>query len=161
MRIAIAADHAGYYLKEKLKDYLRQEGYQLIDVGAYSFDQSDDYPDFAASAASKVSEGEADRAILICDSGIGVDIVANKFPGVRSALVNDEELAKLTRQHNDTNALALASMYLDESKARRIVRNWLDTPFSNADRHARRLRKIREIEDLERLEALEVEVCDD
>lgn len=160
MRVAIAADHAGYDLKEKLKLYLKQEGYQIMDAGPMSYESTDDYPDYAAQAALMVSNGEVDRGIVICDSGIGVDIVANKFPGVRSALVHDEELAKTTRQHNDTNVLALGAMYMDEAKARRIVKNWLDTPFSGAERHARRIRKIQEIEDIERLGDEELEVCE-
>lgn len=146
MRIAIGADHAGYDLKERLKDYLKQEGHEVIDVGAHNYIPGDDYPIYAAAAAEKVAGGEADRGIVICDSGIGVDIVANKVPGIRSALVHDEELAKLTRQHNDTNVLALGSMFLDEDKARRIAKNWLDTEFSHAERHERRVHEIEELE---------------
>lgn len=149
MKISIAADHAGYDLKEKLKLFLKQEGHRVVDTGAHSFDPTDDYPDYAAPAAEMVARGEVDRAILVCDSGIGVDIVANKVPGVRSALVHDEELARLTRQHNDTNVLSLGAMFLDEPRARRIVKNWLDTPFSQAERHERRIRKIEELEEKE------------
>lgn len=151
MKITIAADHAGFELKEKLKDYLMQEGYEVVDVGAHEFQKSDDYPEYAAPAAIMVGNGEVERGILVCDSGIGVDIVANKVPGVRSALVHDEELARITRQHNDTNVLSLGSMFMDEDKAKRIVKNWLDTEFSHVDRHERR---VNEITDLERRETI-------
>lgn len=149
MKVAIGADHAGYELKEKLKDFLKLEGHEVVDVGAREYDPGDDYPHFAIAAAEMVSNGKVDRGVLVCDSGIGVDIVANKLPGVRSALVHDEELAKLTRQHNDSNVLALGAMFLDESKAKRITKNWLDTEFSHADRHERRIREIAELEKTE------------
>jgi ribose 5-phosphate isomerase B len=146
MKIAIGADHAGYELKEEIKKFLVSEGHYVIDVGPEDYDPSDDYPPYAASVAKLVSEGKVDRGIVMCDSGIGVDIVANKLPGVRSALVHNEELAIQTRQHNDTNVLSLGAMYVDSEKAKRIVHNWLETPFSNAERHARRIRQIEEIE---------------
>lgn len=146
MKIAVASDHAGFELKERLRVYLQHEGYDVADLGPRTYTPGDDYPDFAGPAAEMVSKGEADRAILVCDSGIGVDIVANKLPGVRSALVHDEELARLTREHNDTNVLALGSMFVDEEKAKRIAKNWLETEFSDADRHKRRLAKITELE---------------
>lgn len=147
MKIAIASDHAGFKLKEKLKEYLKQEGHEVTDTGPESYDPTDDYPKFTGPAAEMVSKGEVERGIVICDSGIGVDIVANKYPGVRSALVHDEELAKTTRQHNDTNVLALASMFVDEEKAKKITKNWLETPFSGIERHARRIQEIEEIEE--------------
>lgn len=146
MRIAIGADHAGYELKEKLKHYLDGEGYEVTDVGAHNYDHGDDYPDYAFAVAEMVGEGKADRGILLCDSGIGVDVVANKVPGVRSALVHDEQLARTTREHNDTNVLSMGAMFVDEDKAARIARNWLETEFSGAERHARRIHKIDEIE---------------
>ena len=131
MKVALGADHAGFELKEKIKRFLVEEGREPVDVGAVSFDQSDDYPFFAEKAAEMVAGGKADRAIVVCDTGIGVDIVANKVPGVRSALVHNEELASRTREHNDTNVLALGAMFLDEEKARRIVRTGL-IPISAA-----------------------------
>jgi len=146
LRIAIGADHAGYELKEKLKEYLREQGHEVIDVGAAHYEPGDDYPKFAERAARLVGRGEADRGILVCDSGIGVDIVANKVPGVRSALVHDEALAKLTREHNDSNVLSLGAMFMDTDKAKRIVGNWLGTEFSRAERHERRIREIAEME---------------
>jgi ribose 5-phosphate isomerase B len=147
MRIAIAADHAGYDLKEKLKKHLEERGHAVIDVGAHEFRTGDDYPDFAQPAAELVSRGAVDRGIVICDSGIGVDIVANKVPGVRSALVHDEDLARRTREHNDTNVLSLGSMLLDDESAYRIADAWLDTPFSREERHARRIHKIGHLEE--------------
>ena len=93
-----------------------------------------------------VGDGEVDRGVLVCDSGIGVDIVANKIQGVRSALVNDEELASLTRQHNNTNVLSLGAMFLDENKAKKVVKSWLDAEFSGAERHERRVKEIEELE---------------
>ena len=146
MKIAIGADHAGYDLKEAIRGMLEDEDYEVIDAGAFEFEQSDDYPIFAAEVAGMVSKGEADRGILVCDSGVGVDIVANKFPGVRSALVHDEELAKITREHNDTNVLSIGALFVDEVKAGRIVRNWLETEYSGAERHQRRISEIEEIE---------------
>jgi ribose 5-phosphate isomerase B len=146
MRISIAADHAGFELKEKLKDYLEQQGNEVEDAGPKAFQPGDDYPDYAGPAAEMVGTGKVERGIVICDSGIGVDIVANKIPGVRSALVHDEELAKLTRQHNDSNVLALGALFVDEEKAKRIVKNWLETPFSGAERHERRIAKIKQFE---------------
>lgn len=151
MKVAIGADHAGFELKEKIEEFLKQEGHEVVDVGAHEYDRGDDYPRFAAPVAEMVSRGEVDRGVVVCDSGIGVDIVANKVPGVRSALVNDEQLAVQTRLHNDTNVLALGAMLLNEDKAKQITKNWLETEFSHADRHERR---IREIEDIERQEII-------
>lgn len=149
MKIAMGADHAGYELKETLRKYLEQQGYEVIDCGPHVLQPGDDYPDYAAPAALMVADGEADRGIVVCDSGIGVDIVANKIPGVRSALVHDEGLAKLTREHNDTNVLALGAMFLSTEQAERIARIWLETEFSHAERHERRIEKIKHIEKAE------------
>lgn len=146
MKIAIGADHAGFVLKEKIREMLEDEDYEVLDVGPHSLEPGDDYPIYASQVGRMVSDGEADRGILVCDSGIGVDVVANKFPGVRSALVHDEELAKLTRQHNDTNVLSLGAMFVDDDKAKRIVENWLTTAFSEAERHSRRISEIEELE---------------
>lgn len=146
MKIAIGADHAGFELKEKLREFLQDEDYEIIDVGPLAFEPGDDYPIYAAQVGRMVSVGDADRGILVCDSGIGVDIVANRFPGVRSALVHDEELAKITRQHNDSNVLCLGAMFLDDTKAERIVTNWLETEFSHAERHERRIEEIEELD---------------
>jgi len=145
MKVAIGSDHAGFELKEQIKDYLEDEGYDVTDVGALRYDKDDDYPDFARSVAHKVAMGDVDRGILVCDTGIGVDIAANKVPNVRSALVHDEELAIRTRLHNDTNVLSLGAMFVDPEKAKRIVDNWLQTEFSHEERHERRIHEIRDI----------------
>ncbi len=146
MKVAIGADHAGFELKEWIRGMLEDEDYEVIDAGPYEYDQYDDYPIYAGKVAKMVSEGEAERGILVCDSGIGVDIVANKFPGVRSALVHDEQLAKVTREHNDSNVLSLGALFVDEAKAEQIVNNWLEAEFTGAERHRRRVHEIDEIE---------------
>ena len=161
MKIAIASDHAGFDLKEKLKAYLGEEGHDVVDVGPENYEPGDDYPKFAAPAAEMVARGDADRGIVICDSGIGVDIVANKVPGIRSALVHDEELAKLTREHNDSNVLALGTIFVDEEKAKRIADNWLNTDFSGAERHTRRINQIADIEKEQALMLSEYEMDED
>ncbi len=161
MKIALGADHAGFDLKEKIKQFLIEEGHEPVDVGALSLEPRDDYPIFAEKAAELVASRKAERGIVVCDTGIGVDIVANKVPGVRSALVHDEELARRTREHNDTNVLALGAMFLDEDKARRITKNWLETEFSGAERHARRIREIADVERREIITHLDEAMDDD
>lgn len=146
MKIAIGSDHAGFELKESLRAMLEDEDYEVIDAGPFEFDEHDDYPIYGAEVARQVSDGEADRGILICDTGIGMDIVANKFPGVRSALVHDIQLARLTRQHNDSNVLCLGALFTDSVQAERIVRNWLEEPFSGAERHKRRIAQIADLD---------------
>jgi len=146
MKVAIAADHRGFELKEQLRVYLEQQGYEVVDVGPHSYEPKDDYPDYAAPAAGLVSRGEADRAILVCDSGIGMDIVANKTRGVRSAVIHDVDLARRARSHNDTNCISLPAMTVDFEAAKRIVDVWLTTEFGGVERHARRIRKIEEME---------------
>jgi ribose 5-phosphate isomerase B len=139
-KIIIAADHAGYALKEALKFFLTELGLVVTDVGTDS-DQAVDYPDPGGKAAEAVSIGLFPRGILICGSGIGMSIVANRFPGVRAALCLDEETARLSRLHNDANILVLAGRKTDPETARRIVRMWLTTPFEGG-RHQRRLDKM-------------------
>jgi len=142
-KIVIAADHAGYSLKEALKTFLTEMGLAVTDVGTDS-DHAVDYPDPGGKAAEAVSTGLFPRGILICGSGIGMSIVANRFPGVRAALCLDEETARLSRMHNDANILVLASRKTDPETARQIVRMWLTTPFEGG-RHQQRLDKIREM----------------
>ncbi|MBN2438647.1 MAG: ribose 5-phosphate isomerase B [Deltaproteobacteria bacterium] len=143
-KIIIAADHGGYTLKEALKPFLAQMGFAVTDVGTAS-DRAVDYPDFGEKAAGAVSTGLFPLGILICGSGVGMSIVANRFPGVRAALCLDEETARLSRMHNNANILVLAGRKTDPETAFRIVRIWLTTPFEGG-RHQRRLDKIREIE---------------
>lgn len=143
----LVADHGGYQTKEELKSYLKELGFEFEDLGAAGLDPNDDYVDFAAKVAKKVAENpEENKGIMICRSGIGMDIVANKFSGVRSAQVFNTEMAKKSREHNDANVLSLASDYLDKETIKEIVKAWLETKFSGEERHVRRLDKIKEIE---------------
>jgi len=144
MKIAIGADHAGYELKEKLKQRLAAQGVQVEDQGTVS-NESVDYPDFAARVGAKVAGKQADFGLLVCGSGIGMAIAANKVPGVRAANVSSVEEAQLSREHNDANVLAVGARLLDDEKAWSIVDKWLHTPFAGG-RHQRRVDKISELE---------------
>ena len=141
MKIALACDHGAYALKEKVKGWLQEAGHQVRDFGCYGT-ESVDYPDYALPAAEAVVKGEADRAVLLCTTGIGVSISANKVKGVRCALCTDTMTARMTRAHNDTNALAMGAGVVGENLAKEILFTWLDTPFSGASRHQRRIDKI-------------------
>lgn len=140
MRIALGADHAGYQLKDSLKRLLDDLGVTYQDFGTESA-LSVDYPDFAQAVAKAVSSGECDRGILVCGTGVGMAIAANKIPGIRSAAVVDADTAKLARGHNDLNVLALGARMTPESRAREIVRAFIETPFEGG-RHAVRVKKI-------------------
>lgn len=144
MRIAIGADHAGVALKDHVIQELKARGIAYEDFGTLSTD-SVDYPDFAARVARKVASGEFDRGILTCGSGIGMAIAANKIDGIRAASIQDEESARLSREHNDINILALGERNTDAGVARRIVDIFLDTPFGGG-RHQRRVDKITALE---------------
>jgi ribose 5-phosphate isomerase B len=144
-RIAVASDHAGVELKEEIKRFLVELGYTVDDFGADG-PESVDYPDYAKAVAEKVSSGEYERGILFCGSGVGMSIVANKFPRVRAVQVNDIYTAIMSRKHNDTNVLALAGRITGKDFAKEIVRAWLETPFEGG-RHKKRLKKIEEIEE--------------
>jgi ribose 5-phosphate isomerase B len=146
MRVAIGADHAGYALKERLKQELESLGHQVVDIGTYSGAPPVDYPDFCFPVGELVARGEVERGIVLGGSGIGESIAANKVPGVRAALVHSDETARLTREHNDSNVLALGGRTTrDYDDAARWLRIWLDTPFE-AGRHLRRIHKIHEYE---------------
>jgi len=141
MRIAIGTDHAGFELKERLKQALREWGHEVDDLGTHSTAPVD-YPDFCFPAAERVARGEADRGIVLGGSGIGESIVANKVPGIRAALVTSEETARLTRLHNDSNVIALGGRTnLDHDQVVGWLRVWLETPFEGG-RHVARLAKI-------------------
>jgi len=144
MRVALAADHAGVELKEVLKRLLDELGVDYRDFGANTTD-SVDYPDFAADVARAVASGAYDRGVLVCGSGIGMAIVANKIPGIRAASVNDAPSARLSREHNDANVLTLGARLIDPARIREILQAFLDTPFEGG-RHQRRLDKITNIE---------------
>lgn len=141
VRVAIGADHGGFRLKEALKKLLEELGHEVRDFGPERGDASVDYPDFALPLARAVAAGEWDRGILICGTGIGMSIAANKVPGVRCALAHDVYSARMTREHNDSNVLALGERVIGVGLAEEIVRVWLSTPFSGG-RHQRRLDKI-------------------
>ena len=140
-RVAIAADHGGFLMKNKLRQWLDAAGYVSADLGPHSLDPNDDYPDFAHAVASKVSSGRADFGVLICRSSIGMAITANRYHGVRAAQVADETEIRLSRQHNNANVLALSGDHLDVPTAQRWLQIWLNTPFDGG-RHARRVEKI-------------------
>jgi ribose 5-phosphate isomerase B len=144
MKVAIASDHRGYHLKERVISLLKSKGHEVIDDGPSS-DASVDYPDFAAIVAKQVGSGEAQRGILICGTGIGMAISANKFPGVRAAAIADEVTAELSRRHNDLNVLCLAGDMLSSRSTERLVEIWMDTEFEGG-RHQRRVEKIRNLE---------------
>ena len=144
MKISIACDHGGYDLKENLKKWLEENNYDVIDYGTNST-ESCDYPDFGRPAAEAVRDKKVDRGIVICTTGIGMSIVANKVKGVRCALVSNTEGASLTRRHNDSNVLALGAKFTTPSLALEIVKIWLETPFEGG-RHQRRVDKIMDIE---------------
>ena len=139
-RIPIAADHAGYEMKQRLVGVLRDMGYEPEDLGATSATASD-YPDFAHPLAQAVSHGEVKRGVLLCGSGIGMDIVANRYPHVRAGLAWNPEIAELSRKHNDSNILVLPSRFMSEADAERSLRAWLETEFEGG-RHGRRVEKI-------------------
>jgi ribose 5-phosphate isomerase B len=150
MKIAIGADHAGFDLKNQLGDALRQTGHEVCDFGTNSA-ESTDYPDYAARVAKAVASGTVERGVLVCGSGVGMSIAANKVPGVRAALGVTPEEVRLTRAHNNANVLTLGARFIDPALARELVQTFLDTPFEDSGndggRHARRVAKITQLED--------------
>jgi len=144
MRVAIGADHAGFLLKERLRIRLEQEGHQVLDEGTHST-ESCDYPDFAAPVADDVVAGRADRGILVCGTGVGMSIAANKVDGIRAALGTVPEEVRLARAHNDANILTLGARFIEEPAADALVDVFLDTAFDGG-RHAQRVAKIDALE---------------
>jgi len=140
LKIAIGSDHAGFQLKETIKEYLNNKGFDVKDFGTYSEERAD-YPDFAHPVASAVEYNEVERGIVICGSGNGVNMTANRHHGVRSALCWNEEIAKLARQHNDANIIALPARFISEEEAEKCVDVFLSTPFEGG-RHTDRVKKI-------------------
>lgn len=140
MKISIGSDHAGFDLKEQLKNYLEEEGYEVIDEGTYSL-ESVDYPDFGKKVGQRVADKEADRGLVVCGSGIGISIAANKVPGIRCALVSEPLSARLSRQHNDANVLALGGRLTGLEMAKECLRVFLQTDFEGG-RHQRRIDKL-------------------
>ncbi|MEE9225011.1 MAG: ribose 5-phosphate isomerase B [Bacteroidota bacterium] len=146
MIIALAADHAGYALKEEMKRFLQALGYRVKDFGAYSKKPSD-YPDFVLKATRAVARSNGKmRGIVFGGSGIGEAIAANKVKGIRAAMVFNEYMARVTREHNDSNVLSLGSRILTPTIAKELVLIWLETPFSGSEKHARRIRKLAKFE---------------
>jgi ribose 5-phosphate isomerase B len=148
MRVSMGCDHAGYPLKEALKEFLQEEGHEVLDFGTDS-EEMVDYPDFCASAARAVVDGRADRGVVLGGSGQGEQLAANKVRGTRAALCNDLHLAELSRRHNDANVLAMGGRIVAPALAKEIVRLWLATPFDGG-RHAQRLEQVAQIERGER-----------
>ena len=145
--IYIGADHRGYNLNEVLKVYLQELNYAWEDLGNKELNPDDDYPDFALAVAKKVAESpDENRGILICGSGVGVDIVANKIRNIRSALCFDAKQAQMSRNDDNANVLSLSADFISESLAKEIVKIWLETPFSGLEHHVRRIEKIKTIE---------------
>ena len=144
--VALGADHAGFPLKEDLKTWLITHGYDLVDLGTQSAD-SVDYPDFALGVGSAITAGKADRGVLVCGTGIGMAMAANKVPGVRAAACSDAYTARMSREHNDANVLALGARITSREAAIEILEIWLDAEFAGG-RHARRLEKIVALDDV-------------
>lgn len=145
MRILFASDHAGFELKKCLLVFVKENGYEAEDVGAFELDEEDDYPDFISRVAKKVSENpEKVKAIILGGSGQGEAMVANRFPKVRAAVYygGQEEIVSLSREHNDANILSLGARFLNEEEAKNVVKIWLETSFSEEKRHKRRIEKI-------------------
>ncbi len=143
MKIAIGADHGGFHLKEDLKEFILELGHEVKDVGTYS-EESVDYPDIAHAVAKDVVSGEVERGILLCGTGIGIGIAANKVPGIRAALCHDTFSAHASREHNDANILTMGERIVGKGLARDIVKIWLESEFEGG-RHERRVQKIENV----------------
>lgn len=144
MKVALGSDHAGWELKEAIRTYLNQQGYEIVDMGPEK-ETSVDYPDFALPVAEAVASGKCHRGILICSTGIGMSIAANKVPGIRAALCHNIFTTWRSRQHNDANILVLGGSLVSKDLAQQMVKIWMETEFEG-NRHARRLKKINQIE---------------
>jgi ribose 5-phosphate isomerase B len=144
MKIAVAADHAGFRLKEHLRRWLRDNGHEVIDFGTGS-EESTDYPDYAQTAAAAIARGKAERGVFVCSTGAGMSIAANKVDGIRATLAANEETVRLTRAHNDANVLTIGAKFTDTETAEMLVRAFLETRFDGG-RHARRVEKITAME---------------
>ena len=145
MKIAIGCDHGALELKNALVERLTQQGHEVKDFGTYTLD-SCDYPDYAAKAAKAVASGECERGIVVCTTGIGISIAANKVKGIRCALLSDVMSARMTRDHNDTNMMAMGAGVVGKNLAFEIVDTWLNTEFSHNERHQRRIDKVMALE---------------
>ena len=146
MKIAIGCDHGALDLKNVMVEHLNKKGYEVSDFGTYTA-ASCDYPEFAAAAAKAVASGECDKGIVLCTTGIGVSITANKVKGIRCALLSDVMSARLTREHNDTNMMAIGAGVVGQMLALQIADTWLETNFSGDERHQRRINKLMAVEE--------------
>jgi ribose 5-phosphate isomerase B len=146
MKIYIGTDHAGFEFKNEIKEFLTQQGYEVIDCGALTFDKNDDYPDFIAKVGQNVSNDNNSKGIVLGKSGAGECIVANKYKNVRAFLAVNEENVKLSRTHNDANIISIGSEIVSLENAKNLIKIFLNTPFSNEQRHTRRINKIKSIE---------------
>ena len=146
MVIAIAADHAGYDIKEVVADHLRSEGYEVLDLGVDTADVPSDYPDAAAAVAQAIRTGEAERGVLVCGSGVGVSVAANKFPGIRAAICHDTYSAHQGVEHDQMNVLVLGGRIIGAALARELVDAFMAAEFSGEERHVRRVDKVLAIE---------------
>jgi len=146
MKIYLATDHAGFELKEKVKAYLQDKGYEIEDCGAYVFDKDDDYPDFISKAAQKVALDSGSIGIVFGKSGAGEAIVANKIKGIRAVVGFNKESVILAREHNNANIFSIGSAFVTEKETVELALLFINTPFSNEERHARRIKKITKIE---------------
>jgi ribose 5-phosphate isomerase B len=147
MKIAVAADHAGYALKQIVVNDLHSAGHEVIDLGTHDPGQEDDYPDFAQLACDAVRRGDAQRAVVVCGSGVGVCVAANKFPGIRAGLCHDHYSAHQGVEHDDMNVLCLGARIVGQEVAREIVQTFIAAKFSEEARHQRRLAKVKRIEE--------------
>ncbi len=145
MKIALACDHGALELKNTIREHLQKLGHEVVDFGTHTL-ASCDYPDFAGAAAKAVAAGECEKGIVTCTTGIGVSIAANKIPGIRCALLGDLMSARMTREHNDTNMMALGAAVTGTMLALEIVDTWLTTEFSGGERHCRRIEKLMALE---------------
>jgi ribose 5-phosphate isomerase B len=146
MRIAVGSDHAGYHLKVAVKQAVQEWGYEVVDLGSYEGEMGVDYPDYARAVAQAVARGEYERGILICGTGLGMSITANKVPGIRAALCHETYTAHMSRLHNDANVLCMGGRVVGVGVATEIAKVWLETPFSGVERHQRRVDKIGTLE---------------
>jgi len=146
MRVGIATDHGGFGLKEELVAYLRKEGHEVVDLGAYSLNPGDDYPDFVIPLAQAVAAGKVERGLAVCGSGVGASVCANKIPGIRAGLVQDHYSAHQGVEHDDMNILCIGGRVIGFLVARELVDAFLAAKFTQEERHVRRLRKVAALE---------------
>lgn len=147
MKIVIGADHAGYEMKQLVVEHLKQQGHKVADVGTHEPGKPDDYPDFALLVAKQIQSGESERGILICGSGVGVSVAANKFHGIRASVCHDHYSAKQGVEHDDMNVLVLGSRVIGPNLAVDLVDGYLESKFSGEERHVRRLNKVKSFEE--------------